>query len=161
MKKLSGEKILKEGDFHINYGKNMIPINIKKVEERYNAKYVGNFPLKTVSDNWSEEPAAIFYQENPPEIAKSNYFALFLTPYGEHLLITDGLTAVSGTFDAVVSDEKEVLYSRYRHDFRLSKDKTVAIDGGRDYTKTSFGVGEEPHIIKLKVVKDKLVIDQL
>jgi hypothetical protein len=47
----------------------------------------------------------------------------------------------------------DVLYSRYRHDFRSSGDAFV--DGGRDYFRFS---GPQENIVNFKVSKDKLEI---
>ena len=48
---------------------------------------------------------------------------------------------------AAVADDGEIIYSKYRHDYNVSKDKSVFIDGGRDYTRG--GVGK---YITLKVI---------
>jgi hypothetical protein len=38
----------------------------------------------------------------------------------------------------IVADNGEVIYSRYRHDFVYSTDRSVFVDGGRDYVKSSM-----------------------
>lgn len=154
---MNSEKIVQHKGYRINYGPNEVPIDIAKVESKYQAKYVGNFCLPTVGGGWGEQPVAIFYQENPPPIAQSNYFGLF--DRGSHLLITDGAKAMPETgIDAIVSEDGEVLFSRYRHDFRTSKDKTVSIDGGRDYTKLSYEPGNSVRTVTLRLEKDQLVV---
>lgn len=145
-------------DCCLNYGSNEVPVDITKVEETYNAKYVGNFCLKTVGGGWSESPVAIFYQENPPEIAKgSHYFGLFERE--GRLFITNGSSAFAEPIQAVISDDEEILFSRYRWDFRTSKDKSVSVDGGRDYFKVLFDK-KPPRTVDLVIDKDKLVIQE-
>ena len=39
-----------------------------------------------------------------------------------------------------VKSTKEVIFSRNTHDYRTSSDKTVSIDGGRDYVKISGNI---------------------
>ena len=53
-----------------------------------------------------------------------------------------------------MSKEHEVIYSRFRHDYRLTEDGTCMIDGGRDYLKSN-GAGR---LVKMKIVEDELVI---
>lgn len=76
---------------------------------------------------------SVFYQYHPPETF-DNYFALYYDE-NKRLMITSGSFIKAQTLDAVVSKEGEVLFSRYRHDYRKSKDGTVSIDGGREYTR--------------------------
>ena len=69
-------------------------------------------------------------------------------------MITNALSAVETDIDGIVAKNGDVIYSKYRHDFRYSPDGSVMIDGGRDYTKNNGG-GE---IVTLRIVKDKLVL---
>lgn len=120
----------------VNTGIDECPFNIKNVEKKYNAKWVGQFPLKTSGGGWSSDVAGnVFFQEVPPVAGYSQYFALIIQ-HGT-AMITTGKDAVEGTIVGVVADDGEIIYSRYRHDYRVSKDGTVIIDGGRDYTKTN------------------------
>jgi hypothetical protein len=68
------------------------------------------------------------------------------------------LSATEKTITGVKADNGDVIYSRYRHDYRTSQDESVFIDGGRDYLKT--GLYEDDRFVKLNVVKDKLEIVQ-
>lgn len=47
-----------------------------------------------------------------------------------------------------VKSTNEILYSRSRHDFRESSDKSVFIDGGRDYSRIG---GSFDNFVKLKL----------
>ena len=50
---------------------------------------------------------------------------------------------------AAVAADGEIIYSRCRHDYNVSKDRSAWIDGGRDYTRSSSG----NHFITLKVIE--------
>jgi len=111
--------------------------DIKKVEQIRNAKYVGDFCIKGSNSNWSDMPVAVFYQATPPE-GYGHYFGLF-TRAGS-VLICDASSTVGIPIMGVQAQNGEIIYSRYRHDYRVSQDGTVTIDGGRDYMKVSGGV---------------------
>ena len=130
----------------VNNGREDTFLKINEVESKYNAKYVGQFCLRDKHGNWANQPTEVFWQEKPPVEGYSIYFALF-TRDGS-VFITSGESAVEGIIAGIRASDGEVIYSRYRHDFRPSKDGTVFIDGGRDYTKCS-GLG---NIVQLKVV---------
>lgn len=117
---------------YINYGETELPIDIKKVEEKYNAKYIGDFALKTRDGGWSESPAQLYWQPTPPVEGYSNYFAIFTR--GESVYITTGQSVADVEITAIRSGD-EILFSRYRWDYRTTKDGKSSIDGGRDYTK--------------------------
>jgi hypothetical protein len=121
--------------------------NIEKVEEKYNAKWVGQLQLKDRYGNWTSDTFGdIYYQETPPVEGYSNYFALYLqngTAY-----ITSGASAVSGIINGVEADDGQIIYSRCRHDMRCSNDKSVWIDGGRDYIRS----GNHGRFMQLQIV---------
>lgn len=122
---------------NINNGREDCIIGEKGIayfENKYDATYVSDLCLKNVDGSWSESPASIFYQPNPQE-GHNHYFGVFLK--GKQAYITSGESAVSEIISGIVADDGEVIYSRYRHDFRTSKDGSVYIDGGRDYTKNN------------------------
>lgn len=125
------------------------PDGIAKVENMYNAKYVFESCLKTVSGDWCNFPAAIFYTETAhPE--GSNYFGLYRSPLNNQLMIADGISATE-PFNAIQIGD-DIIYSRYRHDYREYNDAIV--DGGRDYFKHN-GMGQT---VILRVNKDKLEV---
>ena len=120
----------------VNRGDADVIANIAKVEEKYNAKFVGQLCLKTSDGMWAGDSCGdVYYQETPPVEGYSHYFALIMQRGS--LYITSGASAVEGTISGVVADDSEIIYSRYRHDYRTSKDGSCFIDGGRDYTKTN------------------------
>jgi hypothetical protein len=67
--------------------------------------------------------------------------------------IINGLTAIE-PFQAVVANNGEVVWSRYRHDYRKSQDGSVWIDGGRDYLRW-IGAGE---VVNVRVNVDHLEV---
>jgi len=71
-------------------------------------------------------------------------------------MIADGISATEGHIVGVKAFNNEVIYSRYRHDYRMSSDKTVFIDGGRDYLRS--GMYETDRFVNMKVIKDRLEI---
>lgn len=124
---------------------------IKKIEEQYNAKYVLESCIKNKNGGWCDFPAAIFYTPEPhPE--GSNYFAIFLDPQRTSLMISNGFTATVPTYTGTLVED-EVLYSRYRHDFRSVGETFV--DGGRDYFRTSSPV---ENWVNFKIVEDRLEV---
>jgi hypothetical protein len=116
----------------VNSGRDDAQFDIAKVEAKYNAHFVGQFCLKTRDGSWANSPADVYWQAQPPVEGYSNYFALLYQ--GSSVYITSGASAVSEPISAVEADG-EIIYSRYRHDCRYTKDKTAMIDGGRDYTR--------------------------
>jgi hypothetical protein len=117
---------------YINYGETELPIDIKKVEAKYGATYIGDFALKTRDGNWTEMPAQVYWQPTPPVEGYSNYFGIITR--GASVYITSAQSIADVEIDAVKSGD-EILYSRYRWDYRQTLDGKCAIDGGRDYTK--------------------------
>ena len=112
-------------------------IDISKVEKRYKCKYVCETCLN-VKGQWREHSSLIFYNEVAhPE--GSNYMALSYqldAAGGYNLVVSDGLSATEEPIVGII-DGDEVIYSRYRHDYRVGK-SGVMIDGGRDYIRSSI-----------------------
>lgn len=135
------------------------PIKIDVIEEHYNAKFVGDFCVKTKGGGWSEIPVAVFYQPNP-DFSKghTHYFGIFCDPQNK-LMITDASSAFDEPIEGIIADNGEVIFSRYRHDYRSSMDRSVTIDGGRDYLRCGGSRVYDPNRhVKLIPNGDKLVI---
>jgi hypothetical protein len=112
-------------------------IDVKKAEEVYKAIYLGDFCLKTKSGQWALQLAAVFYCPEPDfEAGHSFFFALF-TDRHENMYIADANHVFDEPIIGIKADNGQIIYSRHRHDYRVSNDKSVFIDGGRDYTKTN------------------------
>jgi len=139
----------------INIGQTTVGINVDAVEARYNCTYIGDFCLKTVGGGWCEAPAAIFYQPDPNrDLGHTNYMGVF-ERYG-HIYLTCGDSAFSGPIIGVVADDGEIVYSRFRHDYRTSSDGSVFIDGGRDYVRR----GLNDKTVQLEMVDGELRVVQ-
>lgn len=124
-------------------------------EEKYPSVYVADLCLKDKYGNWANEPAAIFYQETPPQPGYSHYFAVVVR--GTQTFITSGESAVSEPITGIEADNGEVIFSRYRHDFRESTDKSVFIDGGRDYTKHN----NPSRLVEINIVDGEMLVRRL
>ena len=92
--------------------------------------------------NWLNWPVAAFYQHDELLVPEggSQYFGIYhqsdpLGIYPRFPYICNAISAAQTTIVGVIADNGEVIYSRYRHDMRESEDKSVWIDGGRDYTR--------------------------
>jgi hypothetical protein len=124
---------------------------IEKIEQRHGAKYVFESQLKLKSDQWSDFSAAVFYVEEPhPE--GSNWFGIW--EMDRRFMISNAISAAEEPFFGVVAENGDIIYSRHPGDLRESSDKTVFIDGGRNHGRHDL-IHE---VVKLKVVKDKLVV---
>ena len=124
------------------------PEGIAKIEDAYNAKYVFESCIKDRDGGWCNWPSAIFYTEEAHPRG-SNYFGVYVDHNGD-FMITNGISATE-PFDALQAGD-DVIYSRYRHDFR--EHNGYMVDGGRDYFRRSAdGIP-----VKLCVNKDKLEI---
>lgn len=151
MKTLSDAQIVMDVlKYTINHGEPYWDLAIPRIERERNCTYVGEFCINQGS-GWTVNPVAIFYQEEPPVAGYSNYFGIYFSDH--YAYITSGQSAVDTEIIGVVAHNMEVIYSRYRHDYRISTDGTVMIDGGRDYTKTNAS-----KLVRMKIIKDRLTI---
>lgn len=133
------------------------PIHIEVIEEKYGAKFIGDFCIKTQRNGWTDFPVAIFYQPNPIyELGHTHYFGIFVNPQNQ-IVITNGESAFSEPIAGLITEDGSVIYSRYRHDFVTSNDGSLSIDGGRDYCKVS-GHELADRLCQLVIDRDKLVV---
>lgn len=116
---------------------------IQKIEQKYGAKYMGYWTIKNSYGNWNDSPVDVFYQPNPDTSkGHTHYFGMFVKtdPFtGEstgNVYITEASSAFSDPISGIVTDDGEVIVSRYRHDY-VTKGNYM-IDGGRDYTRSSM-----------------------
>ena len=147
------EKLAQEGKYLINYGDYSEGEQelIDSIEEKYESLFIAAMTVKTKNGAWSEEPVYVFYQPNP-EPTHSNYFGIFKS-HGT-FYITNAVSAFSEPITAMVSPKtNEVVFSRWRHDNRSTRDGEVSVDGGRDYLRCS-GAGKT---IQLHVQENRLV----
>lgn len=130
---------------------------IRLIEKHYNVKYVVEIAAKLKNGQWSDTPAAVFYQNNKHPTG-SNYLGIFNDPSNNNWILFDALPTISQPWTGAINKDGQVIFSRYRHDFRESPAKDFAIDGGRDYVRI---VGDNPEnvmMVKLGVQNDKVIV---
>ena len=118
------------------------------IAKQYGAKYMGYWTIKR-GLNWSDQPVDVFYQPNP-DVSKghSHYFGMFRTFEGQ-AMITNAESAFSEPITGLLTDDGEVIVSRYRHDY-VEKGPYM-IDGGRNYLRTS-GSNSDGKLVRVTVV---------
>jgi len=129
----------------------LTPEMIETIEKKYKAKYVLESCIKGSSGEWCNFPAAIFYTEEAHPHG-SNYFAMYIHPHRGGLMISNGFTASVPVYTGAIVED-EVIYSRYRWDYRSKKNTFV--DGGREYFRTDAPL---ENCVNFKIVKDHLEI---
>lgn len=138
----------------INMGERPNWLNIPRVEAAYGklgvCRFVGMLCLKQ-GKGFTDSPVAVFWQEKPALSEYSNYFGI--TTRHSEALIMSAASVAEGFWEGRMSKTGEVLFSRFRHDYRQSRDATVVVDGGRDYFR---GRGGTP--VLLRVVEDRMEI---
>jgi hypothetical protein len=132
------------------------PENIAKIEEMKQAKYVCETCLKG-KHGWVNNNVAVFWNKDPANIPAggSAWFGLFYDVMTGNLMITNAISATEHIIHGVLAENGDVIYSKYRHDYRVSPDGSVFIDGGRDYYRGGL-LAPERHIC-LKIVEGDLV----
>lgn len=134
---------------------------MKAIEEDKQAIYVCETCLKGTDGQRANNPVAVFYQPDPAKVplGGSQCFGMFWRPEFPdpdapvRLYITNAISALE-PFTGLVADNGDVIYSRYRWDYRYSPDRSVWIDGGRDYTRW----GGHGRLVQLTIVEDKVEI---
>lgn len=135
---------------------------IEKIKGIYGGEYVGYFCTKRPNGSWNEVPVDVFYKPNP-DVSKghSHYFGMFSRDGA--VFITNAISVTEQPMLGIVADDGEVVVSRYRHDYRRSRDGSVFIDGGRDYTRYGWANNNHldsnvlPRLIQVKIDKSELV----
>ena len=123
--------------------------HIDAICKKYDARYIMDTERDSVH-------CAIFYSRLPHPDSGSRYFAMYITPWTQELIITDGSWIEDEEIVGIIADDGEIIYSRYRHDYRISTDESVFIDGGREYTRMPL-VGPE-RMVRLTVFKGRLEV---
>ena len=116
------------------------PEGIQIIQDKRKAIYVCETCIAP-SGNWLNYPVAVFYQPDVSLVPEggSQYFGMYVRTMEIGLppkaYICNAISAVDTPIVGVVAEDGEIIYSHYRHDMRFSTDKSVWIDGGRDYTR--------------------------
>ena len=127
------------------------PFDIEKVEKKYNATYVGDFPTKRKTGGWGSA-GAVFYDPNPDlDKGHKSLFGLFFDFYNEKAVIYDATYLEGRVFTGVMLNDGEYLWSRDVHDYR--EVPGGAIDGGFDYARVIGDV----KVVNLTIKKGKVV----
>lgn len=109
---------------------------IRKIEERYGAKYMGYWCTRNSRGGWNERPVDVFYHPKPKtELGHTHYFGMFIQE--DVVYITNAASAFSEPLTGALCSDGEVIISRYVHDY-IEKNG-VMIDGGRDYVRSTTG----------------------
>lgn len=131
-------------------------INVEAAERIYNCKFIGDFCLKGKDGEWVDnQPVACFYVANPAKAEYSHYLGLFI--HADNVYVTNAKSAFyNGRRKEIITGVKaangQIIHSRYRHDYRVSDDESVFIDGGNAYTRTNA----PNRLVNLKIQKDRL-----
>tara|TARA_R110000851_G_scaffold26079_1_gene74321 strand:- start:2906 stop:3367 length:462 start_codon:yes stop_codon:yes gene_type:complete len=141
-------KITKESEIFTAQG-------ITKIEKLRKAKYVCETCI-SVNGEWANQPVAIFYGQAEHPVSKSRYFGLYVNEQ-DQVMVINGQTAVDEPITGVIADDGEIIYSRYKQDFRKSKDGSVFVDGGRDHIRSP--VLSEDRYVKLIIVDGDFKVD--
>jgi hypothetical protein len=128
--------------------------DIEKIEKDRNCRFVCEWNVKQ-----DDNPMLIFWNDIAHPQG-SNWMALF---YYNDWFVRDGITASQLPINCVVSNDKQVLFSKSRHDFRSSQDGSVSVDGGREYTRVLGNVRCErvwlvPQNGKLKIIPEAMAL---
>lgn len=114
--------------------------DIDKVAALYTEK--DGVPVKYVCTSAVNKSAAyaadIFYRETPHPEFGNRYFALYINPYANNaqVMIANADPIEDLAFEMIEVDGM-FHYSQHRHDFR-EVGNGIAIDGGREYYRSSF-----------------------
>ena len=122
---------------------------VDKICKRYNAEYV-------VDTEQNSIPSAVFYSATPHPDSGSRYFAMYWTPNTQELMITNGAFVEEQEFHGIIADNGDIVFSRSRHDYRVSDDESVWIDGGREYIRRPLVTTDR--MVRLTVYKGRLEV---
>ena len=125
-------------------------VGIKLIEETRHAKYVYETCPKTKDGDYANIPMAVFYTEKKhPE--GSHFFGVFIDPVTRRTMVCDASKHM-GPLEGIALPNGDVIYSRYRHDFR--EHDRVFVDGGRDYLRYGGAGINEVHVVIIDVTED-------
>jgi hypothetical protein len=137
----------------INLGPMPKWLNVARVIETYSGRsggrvrYLGELGirLRRIDGELDEQEkdVCVFWQEKLIDPAHSHYFAIYLS--GGAAVISDGSDAEGSWLGGTHPETGEVIFSRFRHDFRKCVDGSFFCDGGRQYFRRGG------HMIQTKV----------
>lgn len=133
---------------------------INAIEQQYKCKFVAEWNLLDSQNNPHEHPVLLFWNDVPHPTG-SNWMGMYR--HQNEWYVCDGITASRFPINCMVSNDKQVLFSKSRHDFRSSNDSSVSVDGGRDYTRVLGAIHNErvwlvPQNGELKIIPSTMAI---
>ena len=146
------------------------PGGITMVEEKYHALFVCDTCLKGREGGWINQAVAVFWNRDPANIPEggSAYFGLFFRhdPHSPPdfepgpLMITNAISAAENEITGIEAENGDIIFSRFRHDYRGSADGSVWIDGGRDYIRYGYyrALSGRGGLVKLRMHEGELVL---
>lgn len=105
--------------------------SLEKIEKAYNCRYVTEWNTKS-SDGGYNPPRLIFWSDTPHPRG-SNWLAFYR--HEREWYVADGISVTEVPICCMLSNDKQLLFSKSRHDFRTSFDNSISVDGGRDYMR--------------------------
>lgn len=124
------------------------------IEKHYEATYIADLCIRDKRGNWTETTVAVFWVEEPKQADHSHYIGLYRSQ--GRVMICDARSVAEGHWDGMMAEDGEIIFSRYRHDYRRSRDDSVMVDGGRDYFKAS-GLRD----VRINIVRDKMWVNDV
>jgi hypothetical protein len=107
---------------------------VEHIEEKYNCRFIAEWYL-------TKKNMIMLFWNNVAHPQGSNWLGVYGA--GDQVYLCDGIAASRFPVDCMVSNSKQVLFSKSRHDFRSSHDRSVTVDGGRDYTRVLGAIRNE------------------
>lgn len=101
------------------------------------ALYVGDFAVRSSKGLWSSIPVAVFFTPSPREGRTNNYFGVYKSQARLDMptwMICDATSVADHTWEGLEM-KGEVIFSRWRHDFRCFSFGGPCVDGGPDYLR--------------------------
>lgn len=96
------------------------------IEDKYNCHFVSEWYL-------NKKSMVLLFWNDVAHPQGSNWLGVYGAE--DQVYLCDGIAASQLPIRCAVSNDKQVLFSKSRHDFRSSNDGSVTVDGGRDYTR--------------------------
>lgn len=135
-------------------------VGIARVEKAYKCRFVAEWNIINSDGRVMTQPVLLFWNDIPHDKG-SNWMGMYRDSVDSNWYVRDGITASRLPIECVVSNDKQVLFSKNRHDFRTSHDRSITVDGGRDYTRVLGAIRNEhvwmiPQQGELKLVPETM-----
>lgn len=117
------------------------------------ALYVGDFAVQGQKGVWSSVPVAVFYATTPREKYPNRYFGVYKSQRRLDMptwVICDATSVAEHTWQGLEM-KGEVIFSRWRHDYRCFSFGGPYVDGGPDYLRV-VGLRDLARPVGVKVV---------